>query len=420
MAELDALAGSTPAPDGLDGLPELGGTDFALLREIGRGGMGVVYEAKQLSLDRTVAVKLLSPHYAGDSDFRARFTAEARLVARLHHPNIVDVYAAGTCRDQVYFAMEHVDGRTAQEHAFSSLAEVAALGRDLAETLAYAHGCGVLHRDVKPSNVFIGVNGAAKLGDFGLACLAGEAGSSAGTRKYMAPECMRGEAATAASDQYSLGATLIELAAPILQAKRDREFAAILDKATRPQSFDRYADMSALASDFRRFLAHEPVAARRPSCMRSLGLWSRRNPAACAGVACAAVCLAGFVVALVLGYVHTRRALAETEIARAETQRALEQVETEAGQAALSLAETLANIDRTGGDMRANEIGRAMKSAEALAERFPENPEIRKALGKLRYAQEAHQRLKSRRGRNPLRSFHPPRPPTSPRTPGRE
>ena len=417
MAELNALAGSTPSPDGLDGLPDLAGTDFALLREIGRGGMGVVYEANQLSLDRTVAVKLLSPHYVRDPAFRTRFTAEARLVARLHHPHIVDVYAAGVTGGHFYFAMEYVDGRTAREHTFSSLSEVAALGRDLAETLAYAHECGVIHRDVKPSNVFIGATGDVKLGDFGLACLADDAGTSAGTRKYMAPECTRGEAATPASDQYALGATLFELAAPFLQAGRDRDFAAILDKATRPQPSDRYADMSALASDFRHFLAREPVAARPPSCLRSLALWARRNPPAFTCATCSVLFLASFIAALAIGYVHTRRALTETERARAETLHALGQVETEAGRAALSLAETLTDVDRTGGDMRANEISRALNSARALAERFPDNPEIKKALGKLRYAQEAHQRLKSRRGRNPLRPFPGPR---SPRTPGRE
>lgn len=141
--------------------------------------------------------------------------------------------------------------------------------------------------------------------------------------------------------------------------------------------------MAALAADLRHFLAREPIAARPPSCLQRFGLWARRNPAACAGTVCAALCLAGFVVALVTGYVRT--------------QRALEQVEAEAGRAALTLAETLANFDRTGGDMRANEISRALKSAEALAERFPDNPEIQRALGKLRYAQEAHNRFKARR-----------------------
>ena len=384
MAELDALAGSTPPPDGLDGLPDLASADFALLREIGRGGMGVVYEAKQLSLDRTVAVKLLSPHYAKDPSFRARFAAEARIVAHLHHPHVVAVYAAGATGGHAYFAIEYVAGQTAQEHAFSSLAEAAALGITLADALAYAHACGVLHRDVKPSNVFIGDEGAVKLGDFGLACLRSEGDrASAGTRKYMAPECARGEAATAASDQYSLGATLLELAAPLLQTQRNRDFAAILDRATRSVASERYADMAALAADLRHFLAREPIAARPPSCLRRFGLWARRNPAACAGTVCAALCLAGFVVALVTGYVRT--------------QRALEQVEAEAGRAALTLAETLANFDRTGGDMRANEISRALKSAEALAERFPDNPEIQRALGKLRYAQEAHNRFKARR-----------------------
>lgn len=400
VEELDALAGSTTIPDGLDGLPDLGGTDFSLLAEIGRGGMGVVYAARQHSLDRSVAVKVLSPHYADDSTFRTRFTAEARLVARLHHPNIVDVYAAGATRSNLYFAMEQVSGKTAQEQAFSSLPEVATLGVTLAETLAYAHECGVIHRDVKPSNIFIGPAGAVKLGDFGLACLKGEGAPSAGTRKYMAPECAQDGPATALSDQYALGATLLELASPLHPQSANRDFAAILDKATRLQPDERYADMHALAADLRRFLAHEPVLARPTSFIHRLGLWHRRNPIACLGAACALVFGMGFVAALGYGYIRTHQALTAAEKAQAETLLALRQVEDEAGQAALSLASILTAFDRTGGDFRAGEIGRALASAEVLAKRFPDNPEIRKALGQLRYAREAHSRLKAHRRGN--------------------
>ena len=400
MAELDALAGSATGPEGLDGLPDLSGTDFTLLAEIGRGGMGVVYAAKQLSLDRSVAVKLLSPHYANDSTFRNRFVAEARLVARLHHPNIVDVYAAGVTRAHLYFAMEHVVGKTAQEQSCSSLTEVATLGVTLAETLAYAHDCGVIHRDIKPSNIFIGPTGTVKLGDFGLACLAGEDAPSAGTRKYMAPECAHDGSATAFSDQYALGATLLELAAPFQPQAASPDFTAILDKATRLRPDERYADMHALAADLRRFLAHEPVSARPPSLVHRLGLWHKRNPIACLGAGCACVFGMGFIFALGYGYIRTHQALAATERAQAETLQALRQVENEAGKAALTLATTLTTFDRTGGDFRANEIDRALASAEALARRFPDNPEIQKALGQLRYAREAHNRLKARRGGN--------------------
>lgn len=398
VAELDALGGSSSGPEGLDGLPDLSGTDFAPLAEIGRGGMGVVYEAKQISLDRSVAVKLLSPHYADDASFQARFAAEARLVASLHHPNIVDIYTAGVANGHIFFSMELISGKTAQNHAFSSLAEVAQLGATVADALAYAHACGVVHRDVKPSNIFLESSGVPKLGDFGLACLAGGETTSAGTRKYMAPECMAGGPATALSDQYALGATLLELAAPFQQNTPNRDLSAILDKATHSLPDARYPDLGAFASDLRRLLAGEPVTARPPSMARRIGLWARRTPSVCLAVVCAVLSLAGFIVALVMGYLHTRQALAETERARAETQQALFKVEEEAGRAAQSLASTLSVRDRPKGDFRADEIARALVTVEALAERFPENAEIKSALGKLRYAKEAHARVKARRG----------------------
>ena len=398
VAELDALGGSSSGPEGLDGLPDLSGTDFVPLAEIGRGGMGVVYEAKQISLDRSVAVKLLSPHYADDASFQARFVAEARLVARLHHPNIVDIYAAGAANGHLFFSMELISGKTAQNHTFSSLAEVLQLGATVADALGYAHACGVVHRDVKPSNIFLEASGVPKLGDFGLACLAGGETTSAGTRKYMAPECANGGVATSQSDQYALGATLLELAATFLQNKPNRDLSAILDKATCSLPDARYSDLGAFALDLRRFLAGEPVTARPPSVARRIGLWSRRNPSACLGAVCATIGLAGFIVALVVGYVQTRQALAETERARAETQQALLKVEEEAGRAAQSLATTLSVRDRPKGDFRADEIARALATVGALAERFPDNAEIKSALGKLRYAKEAHARVKARRG----------------------
>lgn len=396
--ELDELAGVSPVPGGLDGLPAMVGTDFELLSEIGRGGMGVVYEARQLSLDRVVAVKLLSPHYADRSSFRERFAAESRLIARLHHPNIVEVYAAGECEGKCYFAMERVEGTTAKDHSFSSLDEVLTCGIQIAEALAYAHGCGVVHRDVKPANVFLASSGIAKLGDFGLACFSGSETDASGTRRYLAPEVTGGGSASAASDQYALGVALLELAEPFLRDSPNPDFAAVLDKATKAVPANRYADLAAFTADLRRVRAHEPVLARPVSLSRQLRLWSRRNPSAFWGAVIAAVCLAGLVVALVCGYVSTRRALVAAERARAETLEALCQVETEAARAALSLAETLAKVDRTGGDFRANEINRAIAFAEALAARFPDNADIKAALGKLRYAKEAHMRFRERRG----------------------
>ena len=392
-AELDALGGNGPPADGL---PELTGTDFRLVSRIGRGGMGEVYSARQVSLDRTVAVKVLPDSLARDPELRRRFLAEARTVARLHHPNIVQTIAAGEANGRLYFAMELAGGETAAERRFADDAELARFGIRVAEALAYAHACGVVHRDVKPSNVFVSAEGRVKLGDFGLACLeAAQVRDRSGTRKYMAPEQKADGTTSAKSDQHAFGAMMLELAAPL---RRDADFAAILGKATASDPSRRYASMTEVAEDLERYLRREPVRARPAGAMRRIGLWSRRSPAAAGGAGTAALCLVGLVASLLVGYAKTSRALAETERARQETQAALRQVENEAGRAALSLATTLTAIDRSGGDFRASEIDRALEVAEVLAKRFPGNREIQAALGKLRHAKEAHARFKARRG----------------------
>ena len=177
-AELDELG-----KEAEERVPEI--PDFQLTDVLGRGGMGTVYLAEQLSLGREVALKVVNSSVATS----ATLPAEARTVAQLHHPNIVQVYAAGTAQDQSWFAMELMRGKTANHSLFASVEDVARLGVQIAEALSYAHHCGVIHRDVKPSNIFIGENGMAKLGDFGLAAVATSATlPRGGTRRYMAPE----------------------------------------------------------------------------------------------------------------------------------------------------------------------------------------------------------------------------------------
>ena len=154
-AELDELGNEAE-----ERVPEI--PDFQLTDVLGRGGMGTVYLAEQLSLGREVALKVVNSSVATS----ATLPAEARTVAQLHHPNIVQVYAAGTAQDQSWFAMELMRGKTANRSLFASAEDVARLGVQIAEALSYAHHCGVIHRDVKPSNIFIGENGMAKLGDF--------------------------------------------------------------------------------------------------------------------------------------------------------------------------------------------------------------------------------------------------------------
>ena len=230
-AELDELGRECPhAP------PEI--PDFQLTDVLGRGGMGTVYLAEQVSLGREVALKVVNSSAATC----APLPAEARTVAQLHHPNIVQVYAAGTAQDQSWFAMELMRGKTANRSLFASAEDVARLGVQIAEALSYAHHCGVIHRDVKPSNIFIGENGMAKLGDFGLAAVATSAAlPRGGTRRYMAPELLDGCKATEASDQYALGVALRELA-----PDGDADFAAICARATAPDPARRYADMAGL------------------------------------------------------------------------------------------------------------------------------------------------------------------------------
>ena len=140
--------------------------DFEPTSLLGCGGMGAVYVARQISLGRDVAVKVVPSCGA--------LPEEARTVAQLHHPNIVQVFSAGGDAESAWFAMELVKGESADKHALSSIDEVARLGVAVGEALAYAHRCGILHRDVKPSNIFVGADGMVKLGDFGLACLASE------------------------------------------------------------------------------------------------------------------------------------------------------------------------------------------------------------------------------------------------------
>ncbi len=406
-AELDELGGEGGGRADSCLPPEL--PDFRITDVLGSGGMGIVYLAEQVSLGREVALKVVNRSVAGIVD-------EARTVAQLHHPNIVQVYAAGTAEGRPWFAMELVRGKTASHGDFASADDVARIGVQIAEALSYAHRCGVIHRDVKPSNIFIGENGLAKLGDFGLANSSGDGG----TRRYMAPELLNDGKASESSDQYALGVTLQELAhkgkqpkqlkttccgaranspaqfaAPVDAASQkgcsllsqlfpNSDFEAICAKATAQDPASRYESMDAMLDDLRRFLAHKPVAANPPSLFRRFRLFAGRNPLAASGILAASILLAAFVVALAVGYVKTSRALAATE--------------REAASAAQSLANVVAEIDRTDSDKRGVEITRALTAAEHLAERFPENVDIAEAVDRLKAARDAHARFLERRG----------------------
>ena len=201
--------------------------DFRLLREIGRGGIGVVYEAEQVSLGRRVAVKVLCPSAASDPRLRRRFQIEAQAAAALRHPHIVPVIVSGEHRGILYLAMSLIVGRhlaawirQRSEEGRGGLppGEVARLGKQAAEALDFAHRNDVLHRDIKPANLLVDEGGHLWVSDFGLARIRNDSdltasGDMVGTVRYMSPEQVLGLRGLVdhRSDIYALGATLYEL-----------------------------------------------------------------------------------------------------------------------------------------------------------------------------------------------------------------
>jgi serine/threonine-protein kinase len=193
---------------------------YELVRPLGHGAMATVDLANDVELERLVALKRLAENRSRDGDLQRRFLREARLAARLAHPNVVRVFDLGEEDGRPFIAMEYVEGETLAELAARRgplpAAEIARLGTQMCAGLAAAHAAGLVHRDVKPQNLLLGTDGVLKLGDFGIA--AGHegtrltlAGTVLGTAGYLAPEQARGELVTAAADIYAVGAVLYEL-----------------------------------------------------------------------------------------------------------------------------------------------------------------------------------------------------------------
>jgi serine/threonine protein kinase/tetratricopeptide (TPR) repeat protein len=321
--------------------------DFRLLREIGRGGMGVVWEARQASLDRLVAVKVLDVTPATSAKSLARFKREALTAARLRHDGIVPVFAVGEDEGVHWFAMERIDGlpldRWVEERRRADpaglRATIVALVAKVADALEFAHQNGVIHRDVKPSNILVRGDGTPVLTDFGLAREAKlpsmtVAGEFAGTPYYVAPEqiARQSEAVDARCDVFSLGVTLYELLTSkrpfdgattqdVLQRILTREpedpqrldptlpldLAAVVLKALEKRADDRYSSAAALAADLRAFLALRPVQAKRLGRVTRLRRWCRREPVKAALVLVLAVGLP--VVGILSSYLWSKRAV---------------------------------------------------------------------------------------------------------------
>ncbi|MBU6400466.1 MAG: serine/threonine protein kinase [Verrucomicrobia bacterium] len=296
--------------------------DYELLGEIARGGMGVVYKARQVSLNRPVAVKMiLSGALASEAEIK-RFRTEAEAAANLHHPNIVSIHEVGEFQGQNYFSMDLVEGRDLGEIIRSEgpipPRRAAAYVRGIAEAIQYAHQRGIFHRDLKPSNVLIDPTDQPRITDFGLAKRAQEdrgltvSGAVMGTPNYMAPEQAAGrlDQVGPATDVYSLGAILYELltgqapfrggsfqetllrviqappAAPRkLNPNVPRPLEIICLKCLEKSRDRRYATARELAEDLARFLDREPIHARPIHPVRRVETWVRRHPWTIAGVA---------------------------------------------------------------------------------------------------------------------------------------
>ncbi len=193
---------------------------YELLERVGGGGMAFVYRARDLLLDRIVAVKILSPHFTGDEDFVRKFRREAQAAARLSSPNIVSVYDVGQDGDVHYIVMEFLHGKTLKqvlnEKGPLAVADALQIGRQIAEALQVAHKYGVIHRDIKPHNIMLTPDGHVKVADFGIARAATtstltDSGALMGSVHYISPEQARGGIVGERSDIYSLGVVLYEL-----------------------------------------------------------------------------------------------------------------------------------------------------------------------------------------------------------------
>ena len=237
--------------------PELTGTRYELVRELGRGGMGIVYEVRDRQLDRAVAMKVVDEEWS----------AEARVIAALEHPGIVPVHDAGELPDgRFYYTMKLVRGARLDAWLGEGhpLTERLRLFARVCEPLAFAHARGVVHRDLKPENVMVGEFGAVLVMDWGVSNIAGTPG-------YMAPERHR----DARSDVYALGALLRFL----LQDESTRPLRAIVVRATHDDPAKRYANAGELADDVLNYLDGAPVSAYRENPVEIAGRWISRNRA---------------------------------------------------------------------------------------------------------------------------------------------
>lgn len=314
-ATIDAAPGRDDDETAHSGRPGPTVPGYTILGELGRGAMGVVYKAQQKGLNRLVALKMMLAGGHAGAEQLARFHTEARAVARLQNPNIVQIYDVGEHDGLPYFSLEFVDGGTLHDRLGGKTQpprDAARMIETLARAMDCAHQLGIIHRDLKPANVLMTAQGILKISDFGLAKrLEGEdsgqtrSGTLMGTPSYMSPEQARGDTHDIgpAADQYALGAMLYEMLTgrppfqgasildtleqvrthePVppsrLQPSVPRDLETICLRTLQKEPRQRYATTGELAEDLRRFHAGEPILARPVGRIERTWRWCKRNP----------------------------------------------------------------------------------------------------------------------------------------------
>ena len=320
---------------------------YEVLREVGRGGMGVVYEARQVRLNRPCALKMILAGDHAGPEAAVRFLSEAEAAARLHHENIVQIYNMGDHNGRPYLELEYVEGGNLADNASTprTPTNAARLVEKIARGIHAAHQQGIVHRDLKPANILLTAAGEPKVADFGLAkWLSVDTGltrteSVIGSPSYMAPEQAGGHAKSVgpAADIYALGAILYELltgrppfkAATILETLEQvkkveppspsrlqpglpRDLETICLKCLQKEPRRRYETAEALAEDLRRFVAQEPILARRTGYAERTWRWSRRNPVIASLTGVVALLLVALAVGATI-YAFQQKAIAEHE-----------------------------------------------------------------------------------------------------------
>jgi WD40 repeat protein len=348
-ARLSTLSlGTRSGQDMVFELPQL--SEYEVIREISRGGMGVVYAVMHRSLGRPAALKMIrSGELATDEDV-SRFRDEARRVAQLDHPCIVPLFEAGHEGGRPYFTMKLMEGGSLADRIAAArlpLRQAAEVVSRIAHAIHFAHQRGILHRDIKPANILFDEDGNPRVGDFGLASpidgghSAVRSGLLVGTPMYMAPEqAKRAGALTTAVDVYGLGAVLYELIAGrppfvadsllqtlvevtqspprrprLLDPRVDIDLETICLKCLEKEPEARYGSAEAMADDLDRWLRGEPILARRITSWRRAVKWARRSPAVAALTFVAGAAMLAFVAALAVGIVIVNRE--KTEKSRA-------------------------------------------------------------------------------------------------------